>query len=138
MRRVHSETDCFLNLAFFLALIAAICCVVITIYGQKAATKAAKNQQDSANSQPPKNPAINVDTVNVNTLNVAKQENAPDKAAQNTNKPPSYFRRLVAPENLPNLILCIIGAAGVIAAISTLRTLRDQTAATDRKCTRLN
>jgi hypothetical protein len=34
---------------------------------------------------------------------------------------PSYFQRLIAPEGLPNLILCVVGIAGVIAAILTLR-----------------
>jgi flagellar basal body-associated protein FliL len=100
-------------------LIAVVCCVVIPVYGQKPATKPAEHQQPSTDAQPPRTQTVNVDTVNVNTLNVVKQANAPDKANQNANKPPSYFCRLIAPENLPTLILCVIGAAGVGAAIVT-------------------
>jgi len=113
-------------------LIAAVCCVVIPVYGQKAATKTDKRQQAAADPKPQKNEVIKVDTVNVNKLNVDKQEDSLGKGNQNINRPPPYVRRLFAAENLPNLILCVIGIAGVIAAIYTLGAINRQTDATEK------
>lgn len=113
-------------------LVATICCILVPVNGQKATAKPNTNQQAPAKAQAPANKPINIDTVNVDKLNIAEQPNAPNKADGNANKPPSYLRRLIAPENLPNLVLCIIGIAGVIAAICTLRTIGRQTAATER------
>jgi len=107
-------------------MLAAVCCVVIPVNGQKAGEKNNTQQQSSAKPQTPKNDTINVDTVNINKLNVTEQTNPPDKSDKNANKSPSYFRRLIAPENLPNLILCFAGTAGVIAAIYTLRAINRQ------------
>src|SRR5712692_8468537 len=108
------------------ALLIAVCCVVIPVNGQKAGEKTNTQQQSSAATQPPKNCTINVDTVNVNKLNVTQQADSARKPDKNANKPPSYFCRLVAPENLPTLILCIVGIAGVILAICTLRAINRQ------------
>lgn len=107
-------------------LVAAICCVIIPVNGQQGTTKSNANQKSSAKTQTPANSTIDVDTVNVNKLNVTQQANAPDKAGQNANKSPSYLRRLIAPESLPNLILCIVGIAGVIVAICTVKYIAAQ------------
>src|ERR1017187_6166475 len=44
-----------------------------------------------------------------------------------TNNPKSYLSRLFSPENLPNIALFVAGVVGIIVAICTLRTLREQT-----------
>src|SRR5579863_6153704 len=105
---------------------AAICSIVVPINGQKSTTESPKHQQTTANPQAPKNETIDVDTVNIGKLNIAQQTNPPGKPDKDANKPPSYFQRLFAPENLPNLILCFVGTAGVIAAICTLKAIRRQ------------
>jgi hypothetical protein len=114
----------------YMLLIAASCCVIVPINGQQTRTKSGEDQKGNRTAQAPTNDAISVDTVNINKLNIAEQTNPFRKANQNANKPPTYFRRLVAPENLPNFILCFVGAAGVVAAICTLRIVREQTDAT--------
>lgn len=47
----------------------------------------------------------------------------------------SYVGRLFAADNLPNLILCVIGIAGVFAALRTLEVVRRQTDATQKSVT---
>jgi len=103
------------------AIVLAACCVVVPIEGQPTGRDPHAHGQQGANTQTPKrkDPApstVNIDTVNVDKFNVAKQ-----KADEGSEKPPSYLRRLVAPETLPNTILCLIGIAGVFAAFYTLR-----------------
>lgn len=107
-------------------LVAAICCVVIPVNGQKTTAKPNANQKASAKTQAPANSTINVDTVNVKKLNLTQQTNTSDKTEQNVNKSPSYFRRLIAPESLPNLILCIVGIAGVFVAVCTVKYIAAQ------------
>ena len=84
-------------------LVAATCCVVIPVNGQKPDA----NQKPPAQTQGP-NSTISVDTANTGQ--------------------PSYIRRLIAPENLPNLVLCLVGIAGVAVAIRTINAIRTQTA----------
>jgi hypothetical protein len=38
-----------------------------------------------------------------------------------------YFRELIVPANVPNLILCVVGIAGVISAVCTLKWIARQT-----------
>jgi Co/Zn/Cd efflux system component len=42
---------------------------------------------------------------------------------------PHYFTRLFSPENIPNIALVIVGIAGIITALCTLRILSRQTTA---------
>src|ERR1035437_60930 len=104
-------------------LIAAVCCVIIPVNGQQAGKHSNPQQKHPNNSQSPKNETIDVDTVNINKLNVAQQTGPSDKSEEDANKPPSYFRRLIAPENLPNLALSAIGVVGIIVAICTLKII---------------
>jgi hypothetical protein len=45
-------------------------------------------------------------------------------------QPPTYLSRLFAPENLPNIALVVVGIAGIITAVCTLKIIRTQTFAT--------
>jgi hypothetical protein len=42
-----------------------------------------------------------------------------------------YWVRFTSPENLPNILLCITGIAGVVVALCTLKTIARQTKATE-------
>jgi hypothetical protein len=105
---------------------ASVCCIVIPINGQAARKDTNTGKAKPADSQPPKIDVVNVDTVNVTKLNVAQQPDPTRKGDNDNKESKSYLRRLVAAENLPNLILCGIGIAGVIAAICSLNVIRQQ------------
>ena len=45
--------------------------------------------------------------------------------------PESYFRRLVAPENAPNIALVLVGLFGIMVALFTLRKIQQQTKAAE-------
>jgi len=109
----------------------AVCCFIVPIQGQTTGKDPSTHGQQSANTQTPKHkdPAtgtVNIDTVNVDKFNVPQQPDAAGKAEKDNEKPPTYLYRLVAPETLPNTILCLIGIAGVFAAFYTLRAMKEQ------------
>jgi hypothetical protein len=108
-------------------LVASVCCIVIPINGQHSSTNAKASKAKPANSQSPKVDAVNVDTVNVMKLNVPQETETAGKSDNNGKESKSYFSRLIAPENLPNLLLCAVGVAGVFVALRTLKQLRRQT-----------
>jgi hypothetical protein len=110
-------------LAIFLA---SVCCFVIPINGQTTSKNPDTDKKHSRNAEQPKIDTVNVDTVNVVKLNEPQQTEPQRKADDNSKESPSYFRRLIAPESLPNLILCVVGIAGVIAAVWTLRAIQEQ------------
>src|ERR1700693_3656543 len=99
-----------------------MCFVAVPVNGQDTGDRATVQQKSPTNIQDPTK-----ETPNVETANVLEQQDSTRVSDKDRNKPPSYFRRLIAPENLPNLILCIVGIIGIIAAVSTLRTIREQT-----------
>ena len=123
---------CYIIAAMRYMLLIAIYCVVIPVNGQKTGEKPNTHQQSSTDTQPPKNNMLNVDTLNVNKLNVTQQTDSTGKSDKDTNKSPSYFSRLMAPDNLPNLVLSVIGIAGIIVAICTLKIIGRQTEATEK------
>jgi len=106
---------------------ASVCCVVIPINGQAASKNPKTGKAKPADSQPPKIDAVSVDTVNVAKLTVQQQAETKGKPADDGKESKSYLSRLVAPENLPNLILCAVGIAGVVAAVCTLKFIARQT-----------
>src|SRR5215471_15434734 len=108
------------------ALLAAVCCIVIPINGQTARKNADAHQKHGDNAQPPKVDTVNVNTVNVTKFNVPQQPEPARRADNDSKEPPSYFHRLIAPENLPNLILSVVGIAGIIVAVRTLAAMNGQ------------
>lgn len=109
------------------------CCVIVPINGQATSKNAKASKAKSADSQPPKIDVVNVDTVNVTNLNVAEQTKPTGKPENDKQESKSYLSRLIAPENLPNLILCIVGVAGVAVAIRTLRAISTQANLMDKQ-----
>jgi hypothetical protein len=100
---------------------------VLPIYGQgktaqpredqRATENAIKPETDKPATPPEARIVINEETANT-------QSNRPE------DKPKSYLTRLIAPENAPNLVLCLVGFVGIIIALCSLKTIRDQTKAT--------
>lgn len=112
-----------------LIAILAITIVVQVVNGQHESTPPPRNtnksselKQPAPKSQPTPSPAANVNVINQQAP--APQEN---RAKEH---PQSYFARLLAPENLPNIILCFVGVGGILIAICTLRVIARQTKAT--------
>lgn len=102
-------------------LFAAVCCIVIPIYGQEKSPKETPNTQRSAAQQP--SPAPFPTTAQGRPVN----ENAfQQQGYAGSGETKGYFSRLISPESLPNLILCFIGAAGVMAAVYTLGKMEAQ------------
>lgn len=118
----------------------AVCCVVVPIKGQTSGKDSDTHGQPGANAQTPKRKdsppsAVNIDTVNVDKLNVPQQPDTVGKSDKDDQQPPSYFSRLIAPETLPNTILCVVGLAGVAAAFYTLRAMKEQAGLMERQAT---
>jgi hypothetical protein len=62
---------------------------------------------------------------------VVKQDASAPECDWSQAKPENYLRRLFAPENAPNIALFLVGFAGVVVALLTLRKLERQTKATE-------
>jgi hypothetical protein len=60
------------------------------------------------------------------TVTVANQQAPQRMEESHAAKSPSYFSRLFAPENLPTIALVLVGFAGIVVAIRTLRTVESQ------------
>ena len=99
-----------------------ICTIILPINGQQkstqTATKTSQTKQEVVTPAPKATPnaAINQQTPQI-------QEDGPKEHAQ------SYFSRLFAPENLPNIGLFLVGIAGIGVAIRTLKAIERQTQA---------
>ena len=66
-------------------------------------------------------------TTSSDSVVVIQQETATaqDNGAKNASK--GYLARLIAPENLPNIVLCFVGIGGIIIALCTLKVIERQT-----------
>jgi hypothetical protein len=60
-----------------------------------------------------------------------KPEKTTQDAQGNAAKPGSYLKSLVAPQNLPQIILAVVGIVGVIVAIRTLKGIERQAKANE-------
>jgi len=101
--------------------------IILPIYGCKESPKADGNKGDPRN--PGQTAAAPVGTASC----VVKEEGTTIECKWPEGVPESYFKRLFSPENAPNISLFVVGFAGIIAAIVTLRKLERQTAATEKQ-----
>jgi hypothetical protein len=111
-------------------VVLAVNCIAISVNGQTARPHSNQDQQPPNNARSPQQQQIGkvpVKTVTVNTPNVPEQTETTGNHDKSSEKPQSYFQRLIAPETLPNSLLCLIGFAGVVAAFYTLGVIRKQT-----------
>jgi hypothetical protein len=95
---------------------------IYVVHGQGKASPSNRNENHTtdANNPKPESPSSN-------TVIVVEQEaaNAQDDRAKSDSK--GYFKRLFTPENLPNIVLCLVGIGGIIVAVCTLRIIERQT-----------
>jgi hypothetical protein len=96
------------RILFFIALV----CALPPLHSQE---KVPASKQVQLATQPSAQPTITISKVVV----------------QAEDTPKGYWTRLLSPENLPNLLLFLVGAAGVWVAVSTLKTIKRQTKATE-------
>src|SRR5579872_4656150 len=95
----------FVDMRYSMLTVLAVYCVIIPIYWQTASKNSATHQRQAKSAQTPQQPTptpqtINVDTVNVNKFNVPQQTESAGKPDDNRKESPSYFYRLISPENL--------------------------------------
>jgi hypothetical protein len=102
------------------AILVAVLAVVLPIHGQETrphSNEHTKNSQSKPESR--ESPSVGINVVNQETPHA--EERRTEKHSQ------SYLKLLVVPENAPNLGLFVVGSIGVVVAVCTLRTLREQT-----------
>ncbi len=99
--------------AVLMALLAAVCCIIVPIYGQERSTKSAADEQ-------------NAESIATQTSASVGHDAAQAEGNKAEKDSPCYFSRLFSPENLPNIGLFIAGVAGIFIAISTLKSIKKQ------------
>jgi hypothetical protein len=89
------------------------------VHGEKESPKSGSDQKqtDDGEKQPPPSAKATC---------VIKQEGTTIECDWPQANAPSYFHRLISAENLPNLLLFLIGLGGIVAAIITLRKVERQ------------
>ena len=93
--------------------------IVLPIYGQKEGTQSGGNQTNPNTTERPPLPPRTA------TCKV-KEDGTTIECNWAETKPESYFKRLISPENAPNIALFVVGFFGIIAAICTLRAINRQ------------
>jgi hypothetical protein len=63
----------------------------------------------------------------VEKIGLAQQQAPQNQSTSTGNNAKVYFYRLIAAENLPNLVLCGVGLAGVVVGLRSLKNIRKQT-----------
>jgi hypothetical protein len=103
-----------------IAVIAVVNIVIVPIEGQTKGADTGSNQTQSAAA---KKQEATPATTSVNAINEQAPTQQGKGAKAESNR---YFERLVAPENAPNLVLCVVGIAGIGIGICTLCSIRKQ------------
>jgi len=102
------------------ALALIVLTVLIPVYGQEKSPQASPNKGQTSQPQ-------QTAPQTSRTVNVISQE-APTEGQNRTGaRAESYFSRLFAPENLPNIGLFLAGIVGIWVAIRTLKAIESQT-----------
>jgi hypothetical protein len=71
------------------------------------------------------------------TVVVVNQQTPQGQEDSHSKKTPTYLSRLLAPENIPNIALVLVGIAGIITAVYTLKVLSRQAVSMRRQTTLL-
>jgi hypothetical protein len=98
----------------------AFLAVIIPIYGQDK-----RPQPDSNKGQSKQKPRETAPQASASSPTV--QQTPHEENKDNSKAADSYFIRLFAPENLPNIGLFLAGVAGIWVAIRTLKAIETQT-----------
>jgi hypothetical protein len=101
--------------------IAVFLTIVLPIYGQEKGSHPESNQDHSSNAdKTPPSPRT--------AKCVVKENGTAIECDWAEAEPESYFKRLLSPENAPNIGLFFVGLGGVIAAICTVKAINQQIA----------
>jgi hypothetical protein len=101
-------------------MVLAVICADLMVNGQEAKPRSNAHKRDSTAER---KDATNTAGQTVITVN----QQAPQGQGNNhASKPPSYLHELLLPQNVPNLALVIVGIAGIVTAIYTLKRLGRQ------------
>ena len=103
-----------------LAVFALVVAFVVVVQGEAARSQPVPNAAHAQRLQKPE-PQSSLNVVNTVEQHAPAQQQ--DGAERKTK---SYLTRLFAPENLPNILLFLVGLTGIGIAICTLRVIRKQ------------
>lgn len=95
--------------------------VIVPINGQEKRIRSQSGKSRTEELQ-------KVTTQPPSTNSVVSQQAANQEQNGSKNNSQSYLHRLLAPENLPNIALFLVGAVGICVAIRTLRAMERQAA----------
>ena len=112
--------------------ILAIVSAALMVNAQESKPHSSTHKEDSAAKG-----ADATDPTAGQTVVVVNQEAAQGQESNHDRKPPSYLPELLLPPNIPNLALVIVGIAGIITALCTLKVLSRQALSMRRQTTHL-
>lgn len=104
-----------------IALLLVLACSQV-VHGQSKSSPTGRDVSHTQNAKKPETASSPS-----NTAVVVKQETASTQGEGTKNGSKSYFARLFAPENLPNIALFVVGVGGIIVAVCTLKIIQRQT-----------
>ena len=105
-------------------LMLALLLVSFPVYGQEKRSQSSTNKNHPKSVQQPQTETMpSPASVEVNVINEPEPQPQSNGA---TRQLPSYFSRLVSPENLPTIGLVILGLFGLVYAWKTLRAVETQ------------
>jgi hypothetical protein len=99
---------------------------ILPIYGEEKGAQT-KGNQSTANDAEKGSPPSRTATC------VVKNEGTTIECNWTENEPESYLKRLISPENAPNIALSLVGLGGIIIALCTLWKIERQTKATENQ-----
>jgi hypothetical protein len=113
-------------------LFAIVIMLALPIYGQKESPEPNSNEGHAQEAKKP-NPAPSPIPADAPIVINQETTNTQNNGAESHTK--GYLSRLLAPENLPNVGLFVIGFGGIIIAICSLRKIERQIATAERSVT---
>jgi hypothetical protein len=107
------------------ALSLMVLAILLPAYGQE---KSSQPSGRATNASELKQPASKTQPLPSSTnVNVVNQQTSSQEEHRAKNNAQGYLSRLLAPENLPNIALFLVGVVGIVVAIRTLRAIERQT-----------
>jgi hypothetical protein len=105
--------------------------LAVVVWWEGKACQTATDQCATSNATNAQNDGL-LPTLNANRKNSAGEHpKTPAETNESCYRSNSYLCRILAPANIPNIFLVLIGIGGIIAAVGTLNILERQTKATE-------
>ncbi|MHB1794673.1 MAG: hypothetical protein ACYCPO_06865 [Acidobacteriaceae bacterium] len=93
---------------------------ILPIYGQQQGPKSDGDQSSSDGAKNPASQPSRVITCEIKHDGTSIECNWPQAVSE------GYFKRLFSPEDAPNIALVVVGIGGILAALCTLRVVKEQ------------